>query len=195
MNEPATVRTVKPGEAETAVATVVMAFSGDPAARWMYPDPQQYLLHFPRFVRAFGGKAFHHGSAHMAGDGSAAALWLPPDVAPDEDELMRILNTTVDEGIRHDLFAVFEQMAAFHPTQPHWYLPLIGVDAPAQNRGFGAALLRHALARCDAEGLPAYLESSNPRNVTLYRRHGFELLGEIRAGSSPPVLPMLRPPQ
>ena len=43
--------------------------------------------------------------------------------------------------------------------------------------------------------LPAYLESSNPANVPLYQRHGFEVLGEIQVGSSPPVFPMYRPPR
>lgn len=193
--KPQPIRTVKPGEADAAISTVVMAFSADPAARWMYPDPRQYLLHFPRFVRAFAGKAFQYGSAHVAGEGCAAALWLPPHVSPDEDALQQILQTTAHETIQQDLLSVFEQMDSYHPPVPHWYLPLIGVDLPSQNQGFGAALLRHALKQCDTDGVPAYLESSNPRNVTLYERHGFELLGEIRAGSSPPILPMLRKPR
>ncbi|MCA1748539.1 MAG: hypothetical protein LC634_03060 [Sphingomonadales bacterium] len=40
---------------------------------------------------------------------------------------------------------------------------------------------------------PAYLESSNPRNISLYLRHGFEIVGEIQHGSSPVMTPMLRP--
>ena len=59
----------------------------------------------------------------------------------------------------------------------------------------GAALLRHALDRCDREDLPAYLESTNSRNISLYLRHGFVAVGEIRAGSSPIVVPMLRLPR
>lgn len=53
--------------------------------------------------------------------------------------------------------------------------------------------MQHALAACDRDGAPAYLESSNPRNIALYRRCGFEILGTIHAGSAPPVTPMLRP--
>jgi ribosomal protein S18 acetylase RimI-like enzyme len=90
---------------------------------------------------------------------------------------------------------VFEQMGSFHPAEPHWYLPMIGVDVPFQNRGYGSALLRHALAVCDRDGVPAYLESSNPRNVPLYQRHGFELMGVIQAGSSPKLFPMVRKPR
>ena len=83
-------------------------------------------------------------------------------------------------------------MGRYHTSEPHWYLPLIGVDPARQGKGYGAALMRHALAACDRDGMPAYLESTNPRNVPLYERHGFALLGTIQAGSSPPIFPMLR---
>jgi ribosomal protein S18 acetylase RimI-like enzyme len=86
-------------------------------------------------------------------------------------------------------------MERFHPDEPHWYLPLIGVEPNAQGRGLGAALLRHALERFDREGALAYLESSNPRNIPLYERHGFEIVGEIRVGAAPVMTPMLRRPR
>ncbi len=55
--------------------------------------------------------------------------------------------------------------------------------------------MRHALARCDEAGQLAYLESTNPRSVPLYERHGFRVLGRIQVGSSPVLLPMLRTPR
>ena len=86
---------------------------------------------------------------------------------------------------------------------PHLFLDQVDVDVvvtkaadPAkQGRGYGSALLRHALARCDRDRLPAYLESSNPVNVPLYQRHGFEVIGTIQQGSSPELVPMLRKPR
>ena len=61
-----------------------------------------------------------------------------------------------------------------------------------QGRGLGAELMKYALARCDEEHLPAYLESSNPANISLYERHGFEIMGRIQTENSPPVHPMIR---
>ena len=174
------------------VAAIVLAFSVDPAARWTYPAPENYLMHFPDLVRTFGRKAFECGTAHFIGDGQAAAFWLPPGVQPDEDALMAHFQRTVPEQDRDTLFAVFEQMGQYHPDEPHWYLPLIGVDPAQQGKGYGSALLKHALRLCDQDGTPAYLESSNPKNIPLYRRHGFEVLGTIQVGSSPPITPMLR---
>jgi ribosomal protein S18 acetylase RimI-like enzyme len=86
-------------------------------------------------------------------------------------------------------------MASYHPPEPHWYLPLLGVDPTRQGQGVGSALLQHATARCDQAGQLAYLESSNPANVPLYERHGFEIVGQIQAGTSPTFHPMVRKPR
>lgn len=188
------VSTATKAEMDQCVATVVLAFSSDPAARWAFADPKIYFEIFPRFVRAFGGKAFDHGSAHYI-EGCAAALWLPPGVEPDEETMVALVESAVPEGDREAMFGLFEQMGAFHPKEPHWYLPLIGTDPAKQGSGHGSALLRHALAICDRDKLPAYLEASSPRNVPLYRRHGFEALGTIQAGDSPVITPMLRKPR
>jgi ribosomal protein S18 acetylase RimI-like enzyme len=82
-------------------------------------------------------------------------------------------------------------MGRYHPREPHWYLPLIGVDPACQGRGCGAALMRHALSRCDRDGAPAYLESTNPRNRPLYERHGFERSDRSDRHVAP-IVPMLR---
>ena len=42
--------------------------------------------------------------------------------------------------------------------------------------------------------MPAYLESSNPRNISLYLRHGFVDTGEITAADGPSLIPMWREP-
>jgi hypothetical protein len=96
-----------------------MAFSTDPVTRWIYPDPHQYLTHFPPFVRAFGGKAFAHESAYYVDGYAGAALWLPPDAQFDEDALVSLIQTTVSEWGRADLSVVFEQMGSSHPKEPH----------------------------------------------------------------------------
>ena len=107
---------------------------------------------------------------------------------------MELMGESMDVQIFQDVNGVFEQMGELHPHVDHWYLPLIGVDLVAQGRGLGSALLRHALASCDSDGLAAYLEATNPRNRDLYARHGFNVVGVIQAGSSPPIWAMLREP-
>ncbi len=188
-----TVTVMTSADEDAAIATIVLAFAGDPMARWTWPEAHQYLAAMPRMIRAFASSAFSIGSAFRTDDCAGAALWLPPGAGSDEEALGAVIESTVTPSLGPETEAIFEQMATFHPTQPHWYLPLIGVDPAHQGEGQGHALMAHALARCDSDHAPAYLESSNPRNIPFYRRHGFEPLGAIQVGSSPTLVPMLRP--
>jgi len=88
-----TVKTATASDEAPALDVLVLAFSADPAARWTWHDPQQYLMHFPRFVKAFGGEAFSHGSAYYIDGYAGAALWLPPEVEPDEDALTALVKS------------------------------------------------------------------------------------------------------
>jgi ribosomal protein S18 acetylase RimI-like enzyme len=179
----------------SAIDTIVLAFAADPMTRWAWPEPRQYLAAMRSFVSAFGGGAFARGTGYCTGDYTGVALWLGPGVHPDAERMGELMDRTTSPAARAEGPDIFEQMAKHHPTEPHWYLPLIGVDPAHHGRGQGEALMAFALERCDRDRLPAYLESSNPRNVKLYRRHGFEPVGAIRVGSAPPLVPMLRRPR
>jgi ribosomal protein S18 acetylase RimI-like enzyme len=180
------------GDREAVIAVLTLAFSTDPIARWTFPAPATHLKVWPEMVRAFGDEGFAQGAAHLAAGGAAAAIWLPPDVHPDMDRLTSLVERHAPDERQEDLERVFAQMERYHPSEPCWYLPMIGVDPACQGQGYGSALLRYALEQCDRDGVPAYLESSNPRNIPLYQRHGFEIIGTIPATSSLSVVPMLR---
>jgi GNAT superfamily N-acetyltransferase len=180
---------------DRVAAAIALGFSTDPVCRWMYPDSRQFMSGFPTFVLAMGGRAFDHESAYCTADLSGAALWLPPGVTADEDAMGPHLERTVDPAKLEAVQATMEQMEHHHPSEPHWYLPLIGVDPARQRSGHGAALMRCALERVDRDGLPAYLESTNPRNIPLYQRHGFEVVATIQVGDVPPLFPMVRRPR
>lgn len=179
---------------DQAIATLTTAFASDPIARWVLPDAHRYVTYWPRLVKAFGGAAFAQGTADSVGGCAGVALWLGPTVVPDEEAMGVILEEAVAEADRDAVFAQVAQMGEFHPTEPHWYLPLIGVDLPQVGRGLGSTLLNHAHKRIDQDGLPAYLEATSPLNRALYARHGYEEMGVIQVGNSPPMWPMLRKP-
>lgn len=176
-----------------AINTIVLGFAADPMTRWVWSDSSEYLRMMPRFVKAFGGRAFEHGTADITDGARAAALWLPPGVEPDDAEMGAVMEGTLRPDIAEDIAAVLKGMAEYHPREPHWYLPLIAADPNWVGQGLGALLLKHALRRSDEQGVAAYLESSNPRNISFYQRHGFQITGRIQSGSSPVVTPMLRP--
>lgn len=178
-------------EAST-ISTIVLGFAADPMARWVWPDSSEYLRIMPEFVKAFGGRAFEHDTAYITEGAHAVALWLPPGVEPDEAAMAAIMAQTLRPEIADDVAPVLQEMARCHPREPHWYLPLIAADPNWIGQGLGTLLMQHAVRRCDEEGIAAYLESSNPRNISLYERHGFRIVGEIQHGSSPTLTPMLR---
>lgn len=187
-----TIKKALPNERTAAISVITLAFSTDPMARWSLPDPATFLANFTQITEAFGGSAFEKGTAYIADGCCGAALWLPPGVHSDEKTLMRIFDENTSGRVKEDMNGIFEQMGKYHPTEPHWYLPMIGVDPTHQGEGIGAALMTEALKAVDRDGTIAYLESSNPRNVSLYQRHVFEVIGEIQYGSSPVVRPMIR---
>jgi GNAT superfamily N-acetyltransferase len=187
------VKSVDANMQASAISTIVLGFAADPMVRLTWPDPSEYLRVMPRFVKAFGGRAFEHGTAYITEGARAAALWLPPGVEPDEAAMGAVLEGALRPEIAGDVGTILKGMAEHHPREPHWYLPLVAADPNWIGQGLGALLMKHALRRCDEEGVAAYLESTNPRNLSLYERHGFRIMGKIQSGSSPVMTPMLRP--
>lgn len=108
---------------------------------------------------------------------------------------MALFQNSLDSGKLDDLLEVFSQMDAAHPATPHWYLPWFGVDCAVQGQGLGSQLMAPCLEIVDREHLAAYLDSTNPRDVSFYERHGFEVTGRWQAGDSPPIISMLREPR
>jgi ribosomal protein S18 acetylase RimI-like enzyme len=178
---------VPESEKARAFATLVSAFTDDPVERWLYPESEQYLSHFPEFLAAFGGAAFEEETVWRLGDFSAVALWLPPGAAPDGEAVVAVLTETVSPAQHDDTFAVLDQMDRAHPVYPHWYLPWFGVDAANQGRGLGSELMSRCLTIVDESHMPAYLETPNPRTISFYGRHGFEVIGEAQAGACPAI--------
>ena len=178
--------------------TLLVALADDPALRWVYPDDETWERAFPELMLLASRGAFDAGTVDVVAEGAGVAIWSPPgpDVDPEEINAMwgAHYQQHVDPARLGDIYAWGEQFGHFHPTEPHWYLGMLGVAPGQQGRGHGSALLRVGLERCDRDGLPAYLESGEPRNRALYERHGFEVLGEVQVADSPPFWPMLRPP-
>jgi GNAT superfamily N-acetyltransferase len=177
---------------DRAIRTLVSAFEDDPVERWLYPDDAGYREHFPAFIKAFGGDAFDDQTVWRLGDFDAVAFWFQPGREPDGDAVGQVLVETTDGGLHADAFATLEQMVEGHPAGRHWYLPWFGVHRALQGRGLGTHLMRHCLETVDASGVPAYLETPNPRTVPFYERAGFSVTSVAQAGACPPITLMLR---
>jgi len=179
-------------DSERIVNLITLAFTSDPTARWLYPDAHDFIKFCPELNRRFGGRAFEHGTAFVAEGYAGAALWLPPEIHPDEEGMVEHIEKTIPASRHEEVVGVFEKMDEFHPEEPHYYLPLIGVDPFSQGRGIGTELMKYSLNQFEQQGMPVYLESSNPENIPFYERLGFAALGQINAGDKAIITPMLR---
>jgi ribosomal protein S18 acetylase RimI-like enzyme len=172
-----------------------LGFEDDPVLSWVFRDPGRVEKLTAMFTFLLREDFVPPGSTWCT-DGAAAA-WRPPGEAERGDEhldrffaAMSAAPTTDDDFTR--LAAMGEAVEAAHPTEPHWYLGVIATLPERRARGLGTTLLEAALQVVDESHRPAYLESSNPRNITIYERHGFEVTGRIHIDDGVWMTPMWR---
>ena len=154
-------------EKDAVFAILTLAFSSDPATRWTWPEPKAYIEAFPHFAKAFGGAAFEKGSALRVGS-AGAALWLPPGAGPDEAAMGAMMQERPMPRLPSTAAQLMQQMASYHPKEPHWYLPLLGVDPAHQDKGVGGALLRHVTDNCDRDGVARLSRNRPIRGTSRY---------------------------
>jgi ribosomal protein S18 acetylase RimI-like enzyme len=195
------VRKATPADAPRLAQALASAFQDDPVITWIFPDEQRRRRVLPAFMEFRLRKlAFPHDEVWMTAGGAAAAVWLPPPGRwqMSRSQRVRLLPALVRFlGLRTaSVLGGLDRMEERHPHDPsHWYLFILGTEQAAQGRGFGSALLAQMLARVDADRMPAFLESSNERNIALYGRHGFEITDEVAIPGGPRIWPMWREPR
>jgi ribosomal protein S18 acetylase RimI-like enzyme len=194
------IRKITPADTGPVARTLAQAFFDDPHFRWFIREDAARMRKLERGFGTFIRRVWlpqDEGYAHERLIG--AALWMPPNTWHLSPLAQLLLLPAVVRDLRVDtprLLKALNFIEKRHPRDPaHWYLPIIGVRSAWQGRGYGAALLRTGLKRCDADRVPAYLEASTARNVALYERHGFNVLEECRyAADGPPLWRMWREP-
>jgi RimJ/RimL family protein N-acetyltransferase len=185
------VRQLREREHGRAAATLARAFVDAPLTPVLAPDPARrdaasrwlfgsHLRYAQRWGEAWG--ALGPGRSVQG----AAVWWAPEYVDPNDER-------SEESGLADGMLVVgptaWRQMAELGramselhhrlASDRHWYLAVLGVEPAARGRGLAGQILRPMLDRLDAERLPAYLETGNPRNLTYYPRFGFEVAGEV----------------
>src|SRR3954463_5414857 len=177
-------------------ATLADAFHDDPMMAWIYPETETRPAHSQAFMRAGLEMGFPHGHVYSATPDAGAAVWAPPDVDLFDDDAITNMFTLLGEQIgarAEEVGNGLLEVSAHHPHDvPHFYLFILGTKRSQQSKGLGSSLMREVLDRCDRQGLAAYLESSNPRNVPFYERHGFKVTAEVALSPECTIRPMWR---
>jgi GNAT superfamily N-acetyltransferase len=196
----ADIRKLAASDVEPVARAMAGAFFDDPHMRWIARDDAKRMYRLERGFATFIGRVWlprDESYTHQRLIGGAH--WMPPGTWHMGVLAQLALLPAVVRHIRGDtprLMKLLTFQEKKHPADPpHWYLPAIGVAPSWQGRGFGAALMRPVLDRCDAEGVPAYLEASSARSRALYERHRFAVVEECRyADDGPPLWRMWREP-
>jgi GNAT superfamily N-acetyltransferase len=202
------VRAARRDEAALLGDVLADAFTEDPVFTWLIPPGLRGRDHrartfFTSMSRSYlrRGKPCYLAGEDLAGEAGAAALWAPPGAWA--MPLSQVILEAVPNGLalRRNLLRALrtqlqvERLHAAH-SPAHWYLGYLGARRDRQGEGLGTQMLREVLAGADTDGVPAYLESSNERNLTLYERNGFRVVGELPAlGHGPTIWRMWREPQ
>ncbi|WP_319461066.1 N-acetyltransferase [Micromonospora sp. RTP1Z1] len=166
-----------PADRRRVVGSLVVAFTKDPVLRYLFPGEATY----PRYAAAFFGHLFdkrvHKGTVWTIGRGASVAIWEPPaaESGSPEDSLAAHLPADALTRVR----AYDEAVHAALPTAPFWYLGVLGTHPAMAGRRWGHAVMGAGLRRAAADGLPAILETSNPANVEVYRRAGWEVVRAV----------------
>jgi ribosomal protein S18 acetylase RimI-like enzyme len=191
------VRCALANDRSTVVRTLSRAFRNDPFITWFYPDELPRMRRIEGFFDLLWRANWPDGRIDVAADGDGAALWRPPGRwrVPRHTMLVNLPAMIGTYGMAAGrVLASLAAMEREHLAQPHWYLMTVGTDPRAQGRGLGKTLIRAGLERCDADGVPAYLESGDVGNISFYERLGFRLLSENGVRGGPYFYPMIRDP-
>lgn len=194
-------RKIAEDEIDRVTEMMARAFDDDPVVNYLVKQDERLSQRVRRFMRlALVPLTFRYGETYVSDGFEGAAYWNPPGGRPtgrwnDLRLLPRLVRVAGTAGLPRAVEA-FELMERKHPTEPHYYLFAMGVDPPMQGRGIGTKLMAPVLERCDREGVPAYLESTNARNLPLYERHRFSVVEEVALPKGGhPIWPMWREPR
>ena len=196
---PGPVRAANQADTGPLAASLARAFFDDPVMSFLMPTEASRRRRVAEyFEAALTNQHLPHGGCYTDTDRAGGALWDPPNhwklrfgqVLRGAPKMIGAFGLHVPRALR-----VVSAIERQHPRIPHWYLAVLGTDPIHQGKGIGAALLTPILERCDREGIGAYLESSKKSNIAFYRRHRFEVTGEIVLPGGPPVWPMWRDPR
>lgn len=181
---------------EAITETLTLAFADDPVwGGWAFPDRRRAGEHRRVIFGLWLESVLRRGWVRVTPGCEAVAAWVPPGQIEMSDEERKRF-ALVAEKLLGDHAAVFlkggDLFEASHPKTPHYYLGLLGTHTDHRGKGLGMELLRENLAHIDAEGMPAYLESTNPVNLFRYERLGFARIGAFTLPGGPTVDSMWR---
>mgnify|MGYP001156799481 FL=1 len=193
MDKNPVIKKLDPSQLEAACNALMMGFSSDPFQRWLMPDPTIYYKNFKKWTVNSCKQSFLNKGVYGDGNNYGTAVWFTPEFDIDFTDVSETFKEIPKDRIEQ-AFKMFEEMGESR-VRDAWHLEYLAVDPSKQGLGLGSLILKESLKVIDELGDAAYLESSNPQNMSLYERFGFRFLKKIQIGSSPQINTMFREPK
>ena len=183
-----------------AIARVqARAFFDDPLQQWALPDASTRLSVLEQvFALLSRYSSVPRGESYTDATLACAAFWVPPGPFELDREAAIAMAPIIDLlGDANDRFRAAEDTMREHrPASCTSTSKVSGPIRRARVRGLASAVMQPVLTRCDAEGIPAYLESTKERNVGFYEGHGFAVADCVQIPlGGPPLWLMWRAPR
>jgi GNAT superfamily N-acetyltransferase len=192
------VRHAEPADVPALTRMLVRAYMDDPVAVWTCEAGALRARTLAGMYSARLRELLAEG-VWTNPERTSAAVWTAPGRQASIRPSAALLGCLLDPRMLARLPVLargHRAMQRAHPREPpHWYLSLLGTDPDARGHGLGSAVLQPVLAKCDADGVGAYLESSKPRNLDFYAQFGFHTVGELQLPRGPKLWPMWREPR
>jgi GNAT superfamily N-acetyltransferase len=194
---PAAARPAIPADVDAITAAFTTAFFNDPVWAPVFPDESRRAAQSAPMWRVYATAALRYPWTFVTPGAEAAAVWIPPGGTELTGEETRRLSEVITEAAGPEAAAAAREiearLEAGHPDGSFFHLTILATHAGHRGKGLGMTLLAQTLARIDAMGAPAYLESTNPANNQRYMDAGFEPRSEITMATGHIVTAMWRP--
>ncbi len=169
---------------EARIETLTAAFYNDPLIKFLFPIEESRAKQLSIGIRLFGELSSWvidirtDQNECCAVIGAASPKYYPPSILRSLFLIFMLILRALSSGMSCSLIfrwlRIFSKFEKMHPSEPHWYVLILGVHPNHQGKGLGGKLLQRIIKKADADAVPVYLETANPKNLDFYRKYGFE---------------------
>jgi GNAT superfamily N-acetyltransferase len=209
------VRALTAEHLDAAVDVLARGFAEEPGNVALLPDDESRATMLRVLSRLEIGRAMPLGTVHAALIGDTVggiAVWHPPAkgagslsgltraVARSLPAIPRLLRTLPHKAsvlLGHSRRALPLTLArrravATASAGTSWHLAFLATAPEFRGRGLARGLLDRQLTRCDQDGTPAWLETTDPVNPPIYERFGFTTIAHLEDAAWLPGLWVMR---
>jgi ribosomal protein S18 acetylase RimI-like enzyme len=186
-------------QVQKVASILAECFIDDPFFDFVFGEIPDRLNAYNAFFELFITDGMERGKLTIAPEAQGACVWYPAEVEIFNDRFQQMLVEVVsiicnlageESGKRYE--HLIQKMGDLEPKKTHCEVLFLGLKPPARGKGIGKSLLQPVLGYADEQQVGCYLVSSNPRNLSFYKRLNFQAVRAIEISPSYSITGMWR---